>query len=246
MTTSPLFVPADLIPPVHHQTSPHRRPARRPGTDGPPTMLRTGTVVALRERDAIALGSLSPRTPVRGDRLVCGSGVDGQSWWIPAEAVWSDAATPTRPEQPRPAGLATAATRDRALLAGLSDRLGWEALLHLERGEHLPPALGLEERVPDQVVVLDGRIGHEIPTVVVLGPGLIRWGAGTSWDGAVRRALYGDDGHPDVEAELAGLASALVRDGLDVVAVDLDSPLLRRAGIVRCSVQLVATNVLGR
>ena len=209
-------------------------------------MYRSGSVVALREREAIALGALRQRTPVSGDRLVCGFGIDGQTWWIPADAVWADADAVGRPEHPRPAGLATATTPDRALLVGLSDRLGWEAVLHLERGGDLPPVLQLDVPVPEQVVVLDGRLGHDLPTVVVLGPGLARWAAGTTWDSAVRRALYGDDGTRDADVELEALASSLVNQYLGVVAVELDTPVLRRAGIVRYSVQIVASNEMGR
>src|SRR5688572_18593326 len=101
MTMSPLFLPADPIPPAHHLPSAHRRPARPPITQGPPTIFRSGSVIALREREAIALGALAQRTPVTGDRLVCGFGVDDQTWWIPAESVWTDTDSPGRPEHPR-------------------------------------------------------------------------------------------------------------------------------------------------
>ena len=202
--------------------------------------------MAIRERDTVALGSLRERWYVGGDLLVSALDSDGHTWWIPADAVWIDSDGVSHPEHPRPVGLATAPDRDRALLAGLSDRLGWEAVLEFERGGNLPPALGLDEPVPDHVVVLDGRLGHDVPTVVVMGADFVRWAAGSSWDGALRRALYGDHGHPDVSAELELMSGTLASRGLSVVAVDLDTPLLRRAGIVRCSVQLVASNGSGR
>jgi hypothetical protein len=146
--------------------------------------------------------------------------------------------------------MATAATQERAIVAGLSDRLGWEAAVELERGTDLPPALGVSQPVADSgsgtVLVLDGRLGHSVPTVVLLGADFVRWGAGATWDGAVRRALYGDDGNPSVDLELVAMTEMLGTRGLGVVAVDLDTPLLRRAGIVRTSVQLIAANVLGR
>jgi hypothetical protein len=87
--------------------------------------------------------------------------------------------------------------------------------------------------------VLDGRLGHDVPTVVVLGDDFVRWGAAATWSTALHRALYGDDGSIAVEGELADMATALRRGGLDVVGVDLGTDVLRRAGVVRCSVQLV-------
>ena len=87
--------------------------------------------------------------------------------------------------------------------------------------------------------MLDGRLGHDVPTVVVLGDDFVRWGAAATWSTAVHRALYGDDGSIAVERELADMATVLRRGGLDVVGVDLGTDLLRRAGVVRRSVQLV-------
>ena len=48
-------------------------------------------------------------------------------------------------------------------------------------------------------IVLDGRLDHDVPTVVVLAADTMRWGAGSTWDGAMRRALYGDDPPADPE-----------------------------------------------
>ena len=193
-------------------------------------MLRSGPIVALRERDTVALGSLQERGYVTGDLLVTSRDLAGESWWVPAESVWVDADAIGHPEHPRATGLATAINRDQAVLTGLSDRLGWEAVLEFERGTDLPPALAVAEAVPDHVVVLDGRLGHDVPTVVVMGPDFVRWGAGSTWDGAVRRALYGDAGNPSVSAELRHVTSVLGSRGLGVVAVDLDTPLLAAFG----------------
>jgi len=204
----------------------------------PQTLLRSGPVVALRQRDTIALGALRDRLLVAGDRLVAGHGLDGQTWWLPGDAVWLDADAPDHPEHPRPTGLATATSREHAIVAGLSDRLGWEAVLELERGGQLPAA-DVDTDLCGAVEVLDGRLGHDVPVVVVIGQDFVRWAAGATWDGAVHRALYGDEGNDKVAIELAEMADTLDRSGLGVVVVDLDTPLLRRAGITRCSAQLV-------
>lgn len=227
----------------HHQVaalsdqwwSPPRPTAR------PTTVVRHGPVVALRQRPVIALGALEDRINADGDRLVTAHDQNGQSWWISSSSVWSDADAVGHPEHPVPIGLATAATRDGALVAGLSDRLGWEAVLEFERGNDLPHAAALADYTDENVVFLDGRLGHDIPTVVVLGRDMVRWGAGSTWYGAMRRAMYGDDGNANVGRELPELCEMLARAGLGIAAVDLDSPLLRRAGIARCSVQVVVS-----
>jgi hypothetical protein len=215
--------------------SPGRRPA---------TLLRRragGHVVALRQRDVVSLGSLRERTLLDGELLVTATDAAHHCWWIPAEAVWSDAATNGCPEHPRPIGLAMATTRDAALVKGLSDRLGWEAVLEFERGRDLPP-IDISLATAGEGIGLDGRLGHDIPTVVVLGANTIRWGAASTWDGAVRRALYGDDHDVDPATELVLLAELLVKAGLEVATVDLGSPRLAAAGVVRCSAQLLAGN----
>jgi hypothetical protein len=156
--------------------------------------------------------------------------------------VWSDAEDAERPQHPRPVGLATALTPERAFAAGLSDRLGWEAVLVFERGGQLPfidTATADSAVNGDRLVVLDGRLGHEVPTVVVLGDDLIRWGAAATWSTAVHRALYGDDGSLAVEDELVEVIGLLGEGGLDVVGVDLGTAVLRRANVVRRSVQLI-------
>jgi hypothetical protein len=214
-----------------------------PATGAPALVVRSTHVVALRHRPVVALGALVDRSTIESERLVTAHEVSGQACWIPAEAVWSDADHADRPQHPRPVGLATAPTPERAFAAGLSDRLGWEAVLVLERGGQLP----LVDAAPaaeaatngDRLVVLDGRLGHDVPTVVVLGDDLIRWGAAATWPTAVHRALYGDDGSLAVEDELADVIATLGRVGLDVVGVDLGTALLSRANVVRRSVQLV-------
>ncbi len=213
-----------------------------PAADAPALVVRGNHVVALRHRPVVALGSLLDRETVTGERLVTADDLAGRSYWIAADAVWSDADHTERPQHPRPVGLATAPTRERAFGVGISDRLGWEAVVAFERGEDLPPvetAPAGEAADCGRFVVLDGRLGHDVPTVVVLGDEFVRWGAAATWSTALHRALYGDDGSIAVERELADMATALRRGGLDVVAVDLGTDLLRRAGVVRCSVQLV-------
>lgn len=227
---------------VQHVAPSDVRPIPPRPTAKPVTVVRNGPVVALRQRPTVALGALAARTVVNGDRLVTAHDEAGRASWIPAEVVWSDADTAGRLEHPYAVGLATAPSRTRALVAGLSDRLGWEAVLEFERGRELPPATALADAAGDNLVILDGRLDHDVPTVVVLGPDMIRWGAASTWHGALRRALYSDDGSLDLGHELPELCAMLAESGLGVAAVDLDSPLLRRAGIARCSVQLVAAS----
>ena len=236
MTLTPDSRQALRSAPGETWASPPRPTAR------PTTVVRHGPVVALRQRAVLELGTLEDRTVVDGDRLVTAHDEDGQAVWISAQAVWSDAHGAGHPEKPLPIGLATASTREAALVKGLSDRLGWEAVLEFERGTDLPRAEALADFADDNVVILDGRLGHEVPTVVVLGREMVRWGAGATWYGAMRRAMYGDDGNLDQGRELPEMCATLARSGLGVAAVDLDSPLLRRAGVARCSVQIVAVS----
>jgi hypothetical protein len=204
------------------------------------TFVGSRSVVALRQRQAIALGALAERGVLAGDRLVTALDANGHSWWIPAEAVWSDADRSGHPEHPRPIGLATAPTREAALVKGVSDRLGWEAVLEFERGGDLPEADAVTESVGAAAIVLDGRLDHDVPTVVVLGADTMRWGAGSTWNGAIRRALYGEDPMADPVTELDGICKLLAADGLAIAGVDLGTPQLRATGIVRCSAQIAA------
>ena len=146
---------------------------------------------------------------------------------------------------PRPAGPIThvrpawprANDRVAAITAGLSDRLGWEAVLEFDRGRELGrrPA----DRRLERLVVLDGRVGHEVPTVVTLGDDIVRWGAGATWSQALERAVFGHDavGRERRRALAAGGGSAPPRAGGrhrrpgDARAA--------RAGVFRTSVQLM-------
>ncbi len=204
----------------------------------PATMWDRGSVVALRRRQVIALGGLVERDVVVADRLVTAQDVAGENWWVPAHAVWSDGET-GRQETPRPIGLAVAASRPAAMIKGLSERLGWEAVLEFDQRGDLPVATAVGTAGRD-AIVLDGRLGHDVPTVIVLGADTIRWGAASTWPGAVRRALFGEDSHADPVGELDTLAHLLRGAGLAVASVDLGTPRLNAAGIDRCSVQLLA------
>jgi hypothetical protein len=205
-----------------------------------------GSVVALRHRAALVTGELLDRTEVDSDRLVAARDASQRPCWIPAQAVWSDADDSTEPQHPRPVGLATARSREGAVLAGISDRLGWEALQAWERGRDLPVIDGVLDSGADDLAVLDGRLDHDVPTVLIIGQGTARWGAGATWANAVHRALYGDDGRIGDASEVDVVVGLLARVGLGVVTVDLATPLIRKAGVVRYSVQLVPNDEPGR
>lgn len=209
----------------------------------PQPRLRTGggTVVALRPGRVIGPGQLHDRQLVEGTRLVGADDPDGTSWWIPAGAAWCDGEDTDAPEHPRRIGLTTAADHGTAIVQGLSDRLGWEAVAHLDQGGTLPElALGTELD-PDHFALLDGRLGHDVPTVVVVGADVTCWGAASTWERALHRAIYGAGAVGAAPGELAALVAALADAELRPVTVDLGSPRLRDHGIVRCSVQLLAT-----
>ena len=189
--------------------------------------------MALRQLPTIALGALAERAMLTGGRLVTASDIAGHSWWLPAAAVWSDADCPDVPEHPRPIGLATASTRDAALLKGISDRLGWEAVLEFERGGDLPAAPEFDGTSGGRAIVLDGRLGHAVPTLVVLGADTMRWGAGATWEQAWRPAT-------DPSTELGKIAELLAAADLAVAGVDLGTLRLSTAGVARWSAQLVA------
>jgi hypothetical protein len=229
-------------PRVRHLRVGHRQTTRTPSWGRPATLRGRRDVIALRQRQTIALGALADRAVLSGERLVAAEDQVGHRWWISAESVWSDSHAADHPEHPRPIGLATAATRHAALLRGLSDRLGWEAVLEFERGADLPVASAVREPQAVNAIVLDGRLDHDVPTVVVLAADTMRWGAGATWDGAMRRALYGDDHSTDPSSELAAVCSLLAAAGLAVAGVDLGTARLNAAGVARCSVQLLAGN----
>ena len=223
--------PAEIDPP---------RPWSAPPSPSvlPTIVMGDGSVVALRTRTVIALGYLEERLAIESTPLVSALDLAGRPWWIPATAVWSDVEAGRHPQHPRPIGLAAGWSKEIALLTGLSDRLGWEANLLRERGRELPVLHGFGDEGSNGSIVYDGRLDHRVPTVVLVNGSVVRWGAGATLSAAYHRALYGDRGTVGHRAELEDLRSLLAAQQLDVVAVDLGTPLINRAGVERLSVQL--------
>lgn len=217
-------------------TSDHVRPVELPDL-----VACDGDVVALRRRPVLAHGGLADRDEAIGERLVGARSASDRHWWIPAAAVWTDGDSAGRPEHPRDVGLATDRSWSRAALTGLSDRLGWEARTARTGGADLPRLDGL---LPETSAVFDGRLGHDVPTVLIESTHVVRWGCGTTVDAAVRRALFGDQGTADDAAarELADLELILAGSDLGVVVVDLATALIRAAGVARVSVQLTVSS----
>ena len=219
----------------------HARMWSGPGraTALPSIVVDDRALVAFRRRRVVALGALASRQELDGERLVSAYDLAERPWWIPAAAVWSDADGDGRPEHPWHVGLATDTSWHRAVLVGLSDRLGWEAKRALDRGL----VLGRLDDVDPDVhgTVWDGRLGHEVPTVVITSDNVERWGAGVTVGSAYRRALYGDQGTADAARQLADIELVLATSGIDVGVVDLATPLMARAGVARVSVQLLAS-----
>jgi hypothetical protein len=210
-----------------------------PNPSGLPTIVAgDGSVIAFRTRPVVALGSLLDRVVIERQPLVSAQDLLGRSWWIAADAVWSDVDGGHQPQHPWHIGLAAGTSREVALLAGLSDRLGWEANEVRESGRTLPVLDGIADACAQGLTVYDGRLDHRVPTVVIVGDTFVRWGSGSTLTGAYRRALYGDRGTTGHEVELEDLRWLLSVEGLDVVAVDLGTPVIRRAGVARFSVQL--------
>jgi len=193
----------------------------------------------LRRRSAVPLGGIGDGDQVQGRRLVGARDLGDAPWWIPAIVAWSDAEDAIRPEHPRPAGLAHDRSWSRAVLTGLSDRLGWEARLAYERGEALATIDGLAPAGP--ATIYDGGLGHDLPCVLIVSENVVRWGAGITVESAYRRALFGDQGlsEEEIARELADMQLVLADAGLDVAVVDLGTTMLRRAGFARVSVQLM-------
>ena len=205
----------------------------------PPLIDGGGAAAVLRRRAAVPVGALGAGGVSAGRRLVRATDVHDVQWWIPADVVWADAEETMRPEHPWSVGLATDRSWSRAVLAGLSDRLAWEARLAHERGEHLAVARGIA--APGDATVLDGRFGHDVPTVHIVGEHVVRGGAGVTMDAAYRRALFGDHGLAEgqIARELADIQLVLSDAGLHVAVVDVGTELLRAAGVARVSVQLM-------
>ena len=86
----------------------------------PTLVVGEGPIVALRQRPVIAMGALLERGEIDSPRLVSAVDLAGRPWWIPADAVWSDADVSIQPQHPRPTGLATGRTRESALHAALA------------------------------------------------------------------------------------------------------------------------------
>ena len=198
----------------------------------------SGVLSSERRCTAITLGGLAERAGIDDDRRTTARDLDGGTWSIPASAVWPTSVSSSRSTTPQPVGAATALRRERAILQGLSDRLGREGVLARAAGVDLPTVQGLSS---GDVVVLDGRVGHHVPTVVMIGEHVLRWGAGSTWKRAVDRALYATS-TPDNNAsrsELRAVAAELATVGLTVGVVDVGTELLQASGVFRCSVQLL-------
>ena len=121
------------------------------------------------ERAVVALGSSSAgRSMARrwSAPVTCA----GRPWWIPASAVWSDADADGTPQHPRPIGLAqpAAAGRSPCSPASATASAGRPTLAR-RPGRELPVVDGPRRcgRTTD-TVVYDGRLGHDVPTVVVV------------------------------------------------------------------------------
>jgi hypothetical protein len=208
-------------------------------TELPALLDGEGAVTVLRRRSAVPVGGLASGELLEGRRLVGARDLHDAPWWVPATAVWSDAEEQQRPEHPWHAGLATDRSWSRAVLSGLSDRLGWEARQAFEAGESLATLDGVGQ--VGAATVYDGRIGHDVPTVLITSEKVTRWGAGVTAASAYRRALFGDQGlsEDDAARELADMQLVLADAGLDIAVVDIGTSLLRRAGVARVSVQLM-------
>jgi len=208
-------------------------------TEQPVLLDGEGAVTVLRRRSAVPMGGLAEGDVIIGRRLVGARDLHDAPWWIPASVVWSDAEDAMRPEHPRPAGLAHDRSWSRAVLSGLTDRLGWEAKRAFERGEALATIEGVDDA--PAATIYDGGLGHDVPCVLIVSEKVIRWGAGSTVESAYRRALFGDHGLSEDEAarELADMQLVLSDAGVQVGVVDVGTTMLRRAGFARVSVQLM-------
>ena len=159
--------------------------------------------VALRRRPAIALGALVERAMLTGDRLVSAHDVAGHSWWIPADGRVVRCGLPRRlPSIPdrsawqRPRPGTPPWSRASATGSGGKPCSSSNGAATSRRRRHSMARRSVN------AIVLDGRLGHDVPTVVVLGADTMRWGAGRRGTAAWRRALYGDDPAADPSSEL--------------------------------------------
>ena len=211
--------PAAPTTPTSSVGAAHHRRAQRPGRRAAPA--RRGRTGRHRRPGARRRRSDGRRSrPRRGH------------WWLPAAAVWVDAEAGTQPDHPRPAGLATGRDRVAAITAGLSDRLGWEAVLEFDRGREPGPGARRERpRAPDRARRAcrprgpdrrhAGRRHREMGRRGHLG-------AGAPPGGVRPRCRRDASVH-----ELKQMSERLGRDGLAIATVDLATPLLARSGIFR-------------
>lgn len=140
-----------------------------------------GNVAPLRRGRAVAVGGIGDGRVVEGCQLVAATDLADTAWWIPAAAVWRDAACEDgacpedghSTERPNAIGLATARTTATAVLAGLSDRLGWEAVIALDRGDDIPALTedGLVDEAGLDPSELVGRDAGPPPTTPASSPG---------------------------------------------------------------------------
>lgn len=164
----------------------------------------------------------------------------GRHVWIDAGSVWADAEHHA-PSQPNPVGLTVGDTHEGAALKGLCQRLGHEAILAREHVK-LPAAPVTSDGA---VTLLDGRLRHDVPTVVAIVNGSMRAGAGSTWQAARGRALFGE-AWPAADGELEIIAERLAAAGVAVVLADMGSTKLADLGIHRVSVQLIGCDKAGR
>lgn len=191
----------------------------------------------MRRGHLLRLGALTGQASSQGWRSEIGDDLDDELWTVGANQLWSPADPAVRSTDATGGDVVVAGQRERAIMHGLSDRLGREAVLAWEGGAELPCVHGVCER---PVRVLDGRLGHHVETVVVIGERSVCWGAGSSWARAVDRAIYsprasgGDD-----RAELGLIVAELAASGIGVWVVDVGTTTLRAAGVFRCCVHLI-------
>jgi len=228
---------ATNVPSTVEQVTTHASPRRL--TELPALLDGAGAVAALRRRPTVPVGAMGSSDLTAGRRLVGARDVHDAPWWIPACAVWSDAEQSDRPERPVHVGLATDRSWSRAVLTGLSDRLAWEAKLAHGRGDTMAVVTGIGPAGP--AVVLDGRVGHDVPTAHIVSDKIMRGAAGSTMESAYRRALFGDGGssESDIARELADMHLVLADAGVHVAVVDMGTQLLRAAGVSRVSIQLM-------
>lgn len=179
------------------------------------------------------------RPPECGRSKVGDAQPNRRVWKLARDTSRSPTDRPTRSVVPPSVGTATSERPGDAVLQGLSDRLGWNAVVAWQVGVNLP----IRGRGADgTAAVFDGRLGHGVPTVVVVGEHAVRWGAGSTWRRALERAL-GSPRIPTVaeeRAELRDVSDTLAASGITVRVVHVDAGSLGDSGLFRCRVELDA------